>query len=163
MSCILHSVVLVTAVAIAGAGCRIATEYVPQTPGRAALGMENDAIGVYKNGTFTKLPGDMQGTFGCSTQAAGTASAAAERHRSYRINGWISMAGFDLAVLSPLLDVVAISLAGIGLGAGVFAAFLVRAENARGASVALAVDAINLHNDTPACLGSAPAAAGGPQ
>ena len=163
MSCNLPSVVLVTTVALAGSGCRVSTEYVPQTPGRATLGMEGDEIGVYKNGTFTKLSGDMPRTFGCSAHAAGMASAAAERGRSYRINTWIALGGFDLILLSPFLGVVAVSVAGAGLGTGVYGVFSVRATNARRASFALAVDAINLHNDTAACLRSTPTATGVPR
>ncbi len=125
--------------------------------------MEGNEIGVYKNGTFTKLSGGIPPIFGCSAQAAGTASAAAERGRSYRINTWIALGGFDLILLSPFLGVVAVSLATAGLGTGVYGVFSVRATNARRASFALAVDAINLHNDTAACLGSIPPAAGAPQ
>jgi hypothetical protein len=163
MSRVLPSVVLVTMAALASSGCRVSTEYVPQAPGRATLGMDGDQIGVYKNGTFTKLSGDIPRTFECSAHAASTASAAAERGRSYRINNWIALGGFDLAVLSPLVGVIAVSVVGVGVGAGVFGAFNVRATNARRASFALAVDAINLHNDTAACLGSAPPAAGAPR
>jgi hypothetical protein len=156
-------VVLVTTAAFVSGGCRISTEYVPQTPGRATLGMEDDEIGVYKNGAFTTLSGDIPRTFECSAQATATASTAAERRRSYRINGWIALGGFDLILLSPLVGVVAVSLAGVGLGTGVYGVFSVHATNARRASFALAVDAINLHNDTAACLGSTPPAAGVPR
>jgi len=163
MSCVLPSVALVTTAALASSGCRTSTEYVPQTPGRATLGVEGDKIGVYKNGKLTMLSDDIGPTFACSAHAAGTASAAAERARSYRINTWIALGGFDLMLLSPLVGVVAVSVAGAGLGAGVYGVFGVRATNAQRASFALAVDAINLHNDTAACLGSTPPAAGAPQ
>jgi hypothetical protein len=162
-SCFLPSVVLVATAALASSGCRIATEYVPQTPGRATLGMEDDKIGVYKNGKLTLLTDDIQRTFECSAHAAGTASAAAARARSYRINGWIGLGGFDLILLSPLVGVAAVSIAVAGLGAGVYGVFGVRAINAQRASLALAIDAINLHNDTAECLGSTPPAAGVPQ
>ena len=162
MTCVLSLVVVAATAALAGSGCRISTEYVPQTPGRAALGIEGNEIGVYKNGAFTKLSGDLPRTFGCSAQAVGTAAAAAERGRSYRINTWIAGGGFDLVLLSPLVGVVAVSVVGAGIGAGVYGVFGVRAENAQRASFALAVDAINLHNDAAACLSPAGPAAGGP-
>src|SRR6185295_14167193 len=94
MSCFLPSVVLVTTAAVASGGCRVSTEYVPQTPGKATLGVESDQIGVYKNGAFTKLSDDFSRTFECSARASATASAATERGRSYWINGWIGLGGF---------------------------------------------------------------------
>jgi len=147
-------------VAAVTGGCTIGTEYVPRTPGRATVGMRGAEIGVYKNGAFMKM-GDASAVFGCSAQATVTASASAERARSFRINSWIAAGSGELAVLSTLTRVAAIWGPAIGVGAVIYGVFGVRANNAQRASFALAVDAINLHNDTPVCLGAAPPVAGG--
>jgi hypothetical protein len=122
--------------------------------------MERGEFGVYKNGAFTKLSGDLPSMLGCSAQVTATAAAAAERGSSYRISNWIALGGAELAALSQLAGVLAVSLAGAGIGGGMYGVFVVRATNAQQASFALAVDAVNMHNDTAACSGSAPPVAG---
>lgn len=142
------ALILATMSTLALDGCRVATEYVPHTPRRATIGVERGAVGVYKNGAFAKLGDPIPEAFGCSAPAASAATAAAAHEASFRYDSAIAGVGWGLMWLLP-------PLLGIGVGFGALA------DREREASFAFAVDAVNLHNDAAACIGSAAPAAGG--
>jgi hypothetical protein len=137
MKLILPAMVLVTA----ATGCRIATEYVPTSSGKAALGMHRGELGVYKNGVFMKLSKDVTAMLACSAPAATAASSAVDHHASYTRNTMISSVFYALAGLAPPLGVVG-------------AVFGVQATHHWYRFSALTVDAVNIHNDTAACTGA---------
>jgi len=139
------------------AGC-INTAYVPRPPGVAALGMQRNRLGVYKNGTFTPLGDGLPAALACSAPAVAAADTAEHQHRRFQIYNWIGLGGF-LLVDIPLAFVGG-TAAFVGQGAGlvILGAFGVPGTNAQRASEAFTVDAINLHNDTAACLAAAPTA-----
>ena len=152
MSLMMSCVVVLTSVAVAG--CGVNTEYVPRTPGVAALGMERGVLGVYKNGAFTRLGDGVPAVLRCSAPAAAAADTAEHQHRRFQVYNWVGLGGF-LLVATPFVVVGGTAvLVGEGAGLVVLGAFGVPATNAQRASDAFTIDAINLHNDTAACLGA---------
>ena len=129
------------------AGCTVATEYVPRTPGRATIGIERGRIGVYKNSAFTRLTADAPRSLACSPQALADAARAGAHAEDFERNTTISNIGWSLLFILP-------PLAAFG------AAFGAAAESDRRQSFALAVDAVNRNNDTMACLQPATPAIG---
>jgi len=127
------------AAAVIGSGCSVATEYVPQTPGVAAIGVQGNELGVYKNGTFTRMTDVAPVLLNCSTAAATTARRA-EVYRDDAVRTrWIGLPFSSLGWILPPLYVI-----GVIFGAA--------SDDAMGTSSALAVDAVNLHNDTAECF-----------
>jgi hypothetical protein len=164
MSLMMSCVVVLTTAALGG--CGLNTEYVPRTPGVAALGMERGVLGVYKNGAFTRLGDGVPALLSCSAPAAAAADTAEHQHRRFQVYNWVAFGGY-LLIATPLAFVGG-TAAFVGEGAGlvVLGGFGVPATNAQHASDAFTIDAINLHNDTAACLGAtaptAPAAGSQP-
>jgi len=154
----LSCIVVVTTVVVGG--CGVNTEYVPQTPGVAALGMERGAAGVYKNGAFTKLTDGVPAVLGCSAPAAAAAATAEHHRRRNNVYNWIGVGGAVLVDIPFLFGGGALSLVGAGVGVVILGVFTAPATNAERASVAFTVDAINLHNDTATCLGATAPAKG---
>jgi hypothetical protein len=140
-------IVAVMAAAPLAGSCRIATTYVPRTPGKATIGIERGRIGVYKDGVFTKLADEVPRSLACSPPALAAATSAAAHARSSDRNAAIASVTSPLAVL--LLPLVAISLT-----------FSAISERHRRESFALAVDAVNRNNDTVACVPAAAPARG---
>jgi len=164
MSLMMSCVVVLTTVAVGG--CGLNTEYVPRTPGVAALGMERGVLGVYKNGAFTRLGDGMPAVLSCSAPAAAAADTAEHQHRRFQVYNWVGLGGFVLVATPLVLVGGTAALVGEGAGVVVLGGFGVPATNAQLASDAFTIDAINLHNDTAACLGAtaptAPAAGSQP-
>ena len=126
------------------AACAIRTEYVPRSTGRAAIGLENGELGVYKNGSFRKLTASDAPLLGCSPGAAAVAVSAATYHASYDKDMMISGSCYAVSSLFPILVPF-----GIVYG--------LRAAGEQSSWFALTVDAVNMHNDAPACVaGGAP-------
>lgn len=138
---------LVAAAAVLGSGCSVSTEYVPTTRSHATLGQQSNELGVYKNGTFTRMTDAAPTLLACSSAAATTARHA-ETFRSDAVRtGWIAMPFFWGGMLLPPL-----------LGVGFI--FSASSDDARSTSAALTVDAVNLHNDTAECFPAAAPVAG---
>ena len=132
--------------ALGGCGT-IATEYVPRTPDKATIGVKNGAVGVYKNGSFAKLGSTASTMLACSAPALTAATAGAAHESEARFDAIVAGLGWGLLWVFPPL---------VALGAG----FSALSEREREASFALAVDAVNLHNDNAACIGALAPAAG---
>jgi hypothetical protein len=147
MRSIVAALIPVTVVTGALSGCRVTTEYVPRTPGKATIGVDRGAVGVYKNGVFAKLGAPVSKMIGCSAPAVTAATEAAAQEAKARFHAAISGIGSGLWLLFP-------PLLGVGLGFGALSA------REREASFAFTVDAVNMHNDTTACIGSSTPAAG---
>jgi hypothetical protein len=153
MSLMISCVVAVTTVAVGG--CGLNTEYVPRTPGVAALGMERGTLGVYKNGAFTRLGDGIPAVLSCSAPAVAAADTAEHERRRFQVYNWLGFGGSLLVDIPSAFVGGTVGLAGVGVALAILGAFGVPATSARQASEAFTVDAINLHNDTAACLGAA--------
>jgi hypothetical protein len=132
--------------ALAG-GCSIETRYTPRTPGRAALGIQKGEPALYKDGVLSPLSTATPAIVQCSPPAAASAAKAADHHASYRSNLALASVMYALGVLMPPV--------------GLFGAYFgSRAAVEQQEARASLVDAINQHNDEPACGAAAAARAG---
>jgi hypothetical protein len=119
-------------------GCRIATSYTPRTAHVAALGIRNGEPGIYKGGVLTPLASGAAATLVCSPTAMAMASSAADHHASYRSNLTLGSVFYALGAFFPPM-----------MSIGIYFAARAGAEQQE-ARVDL-IDAINRHNDDPAC------------
>jgi len=120
------------------AGCQVATQYTPRTPGKVALAIERGEVAIYKSGFRTPLSSATPALLACSAPAGATAAKAADDQSSYRSKSTVAGLLYAVGVFAPPATIVG-------------SIFAIQAASDQQDARAGLIDAINQHNDDAAC------------
>ena len=118
------------------AACLPKTSYVPK-PGKVALAMKDGKLAVIKNGIVAERD-EFSAALACDSRAASTARVSERNFASAQRNENTSAVFSALSPLFPLAPLIGLP-------------FAIRANNQNQRASAAMVDAMNIHNDAPAC------------
>ena len=120
-------------------GCPHSTEYVPKSTGKARLIIKNDVLALSKNGAAPEEREEWKTLLACDPEAASYAATADDEISSGRA---LAAVGGGLIILALIPGAIISSIGQKKIQEG----------------HAALVDAVNVHNDSPACQSGAAAA-----